>query len=109
MYHPKKKKIRVVFDCTATYQGASLNEQLFQGLDLTNYLTGVPLRFREHSVTVMADVESMFYQVRIPEEDTDLLRFLWWPECNLNSDVKDLQMKVHLLGLLLHPVALPTL
>lgn len=88
VYHPKKKKIRVVFDCKATYQGVSLNEQLLQGPDLTNNLIGVLLRFREHPVALMADVESMFYQLRIPEEDTDLLRFLWWPEGDLNSDVE---------------------
>jgi len=39
----------------------SLNEQLLQGPDLTNTLIGVLLRFREHPVALMADVESMFY------------------------------------------------
>lgn len=29
VYHPKKRKIRVVFDCTASFQGTSLNTQLF--------------------------------------------------------------------------------
>lgn len=80
VYHPKKKKIRVVFDCAVTYQGISLNEQLLQGPDLTNNLIGVLLRFREHPVALMVDVESMFYQVRVPEEDAHLLLFLWWPE-----------------------------
>ncbi|KAJ8356219.1 hypothetical protein SKAU_G00190130 [Synaphobranchus kaupii] len=46
VYHPKKKKIRVVFDCTATYQGVSLNNQLLQGPDLTNTLVGVLTRRR---------------------------------------------------------------
>ncbi len=30
VYHPKKQKIRVVFDCGASYQGTSLNEHLLQ-------------------------------------------------------------------------------
>lgn len=33
----------------------------------------------------MADVEAMFYQVKVPDEDSDLLQFLWWtsssPSC----------------------------
>lgn len=28
VYHPKKKRLRVVFDCAALYQGTLLNEQL---------------------------------------------------------------------------------
>lgn len=40
----------------------------------------------------------MFYQVKVPEEDADLLRFLWWLEGDLNSDVEEFRMKVHLFG-----------
>ncbi|TWW61447.1 hypothetical protein D4764_04G0000940 [Takifugu flavidus] len=38
VYHLKKKKIRVVFDCNATFQDVPLNGQLMQGPDLTNKL-----------------------------------------------------------------------
>lgn len=98
VYHPKKKKIRVVFDCTAKYQGMALNKQLLQGPDLTNTLIGVLLRFKEHSVAFMADIESMFYQVTVPEEDGDLLRFLWWPDGDLDSKIEEFRRKVHLFG-----------
>ena len=58
IYHPKKpNKIRVVFDCSAEYQGTSLNQQLFQGPDLTNGLLGVLLRFRQEKVAYMTDVD----------------------------------------------------
>ncbi len=98
VYHPKKKKIRVVFDCTASYQGVSLNDELLQGPDLTNTLIGVLQRFREEPVAMMADIESMFYQVKVPNKDVDMLRFLWWPEANLNVPLKDYRMTVHIFG-----------
>ena len=40
VYHPKKpNSIRVVFDCSACYQGESLNDHLLQGPDLSSKLT----------------------------------------------------------------------
>ncbi|XP_051784790.1 uncharacterized protein LOC127528351 [Erpetoichthys calabaricus] len=98
VYNPKKNKIRVVFDCTAICQGFSLNEQLLKGPDLTNTLIGVLTRFREEPIALMADIKSMFYQVKVPEEDTDLLHFLWWPEGNLNNGLEEYKMTVHLFG-----------
>lgn len=98
VYHPKKKKILVAFDCTATYQEVSLNGALLQGPDLTNSLIGILVRFREEPIAMMADVESMFYQVRVPETDADLLRFLWWPDGNLQAPLKEYRMAVHLFG-----------
>ena len=45
--------------------------RVLQGPDLTNNLIGVLLRFREHEVAVMADVEAMFHQVQVPVGDRD--------------------------------------
>ena len=63
--------MRVVFDCAATYQGMSLNKSLLQGPDMTNTLLGVLLRFRQDDIAIMADIESMFYQVKVPKADCD--------------------------------------
>ncbi|XP_066925838.1 uncharacterized protein [Clytia hemisphaerica] len=99
VYHPRKPdKIRVVFDCIAKYQGYCLNQELIQGPDITNQLSGVLLRFRQYPVAVMADIESMFYQVRVPEEFHDNLRFIWWPDGDLSKEPVDYQMCVHLFG-----------
>lgn len=98
VYHPKKKKLRIVFDCGASYQGTTLNKQLLQGPNLTSTLIGVLTRFRCEPVAVMADVEAMFHQVFVPPEDADLLRFLWWPEGNISKDLVEYRMAVHLFG-----------
>ena len=45
---------------------------------MTNSLIGVLLRFRQGNIGLAADVESMFHQVRVREQDQDALRFLWW-------------------------------
>lgn len=46
----------------------------------------------------MADIEGMFHQVRIPEEYSDLLRFLWWPDGDLSKDLEEYKMVVHIFG-----------
>lgn len=52
----KKHKLRVVFDCGASYQGTSLNAHLLQGPDLTNSLVGVLTRFGQKNIAFMADI-----------------------------------------------------
>ena len=99
VYHPKKpKKIRVVFDCSAQFQGESLNKHLLQGPDLTNTLVGVLCRFRKESIAVVCDIEQMFFQFQVSAERRDLLRFLWWENGDLDSDPIEFRMCVHLFG-----------
>ena len=97
-HHKKPEKLRVVFDCSAQFRGASLNDELFQGPNLTNNLVGVLVRFRQDQVAVMGDIYSMFHQVRVPEADRDLLRILWWPSGDFNQDLEEYRMTVHLFG-----------
>ncbi|XP_068707655.1 uncharacterized protein [Montipora foliosa] len=52
VYHPKKQKIRVVFDCSARFKGSSFNDQLLSGPDLTNNLLGVLCRFRMYHYAI---------------------------------------------------------
>ena len=100
-HHPvlnKPGKTRVVFDCAAKYGGTSLNDQLLTGPDLTNSIVGVLMRFREERVALLADIECMFHQVRVPPDDQDAFRFLWWPDGDLNQQPVDHRMEVHLFG-----------
>lgn len=99
IYSDKKpEKIRVVFDCSATYGDTSLNQKLLQGPDLNNSLLGVLLRFRSEVCAVSCDVKRMFHQFRVQPAHRDYLRFLWWPEGNFNKDPVDYRMRVHIFG-----------
>jgi hypothetical protein len=46
----------------------------------------------------MSDVEAMFHQVRVQPSVCDALRFLWWPNGDLDRPPEEFQMMVHLLG-----------
>lgn len=70
----KPGKVRIVFDCAAAYGSMSLNSQVMQGPDLNNQLLGVLMRFRQREVALMADIETMFHQVRVTPNDRDALR-----------------------------------
>lgn len=87
----------MVFDCGASFQGIILNNQLLQGPDLTSTLLSVIMRFRQEVVGFMVDVEAVFHQVRVPAEDADLLRFLWWPSGDIKQDITEYRMRVHIL------------
>lgn len=102
-HHSKKGKLRVVFDCGAEYKGTSLNHHLLQGPNLTSSLLGVLTRFRQEPIAFMGDVEAMFYQVKVAEEDKDYLRFLWWPDGNFNLSMEEYRMNVHLFGAVSSP------
>ena len=70
MLNPHKpRKVRRVSDATAKYQGSSLNDHLLPGPDLLNSLGGILMRFRQELIALSADIEGMFKQVAIPEED----------------------------------------
>ncbi|XP_044174392.1 uncharacterized protein LOC122958023 [Acropora millepora] len=91
----KAGKIRVVFDAAASYKGTSLNDQLVTGPDLLNSLVGVIMRFRLHAVAMIADIETMFFQVRVIEKDQPSLRFLWrGPNRDHPPDVYQMQAMI---------------
>ena len=98
VYHPTKKKIRVVFDCSAQVDGVSHNDVLLQVPDLTSSLVGVLMRFRLETVAVMGDIEAMFYQVRVPESHKKYLRFFWWPGNDFDVEPQEYELCVHLVG-----------
>ncbi len=104
VYHPKKPgQIRVVFDSSARHQGFSLNDVLFTGPNVNNSLLGVLLRFRRERVAVMADIQQMFHSFVVAKEHRNYLRFLWYDNNDLNNEVLEYQMRVHVFGNSLSP------
>ena len=85
------------------YYDKSLNYQLLQGPDLMNSLVGVLTRFQQDLVAFISDVENMFHQVCVSPEDRSALRFLWWPDGNLDLKPEELMMSVHLFGAVSSP------
>ena len=79
-------KTRIVYDASARANPKvpSLNDCLETGPPLQNLLWNVLVRNRFHPVAVTGDLKQAFLQVRIREEERDVLRFHW---------LKDLQTK----------------
>ena len=63
-----------------------------------NSLVGVAIRFRQEKVALAADKEGMLRLVHVTETDCDSLRFLPWPNGDMNKPLKKICMQVHLFG-----------
>ena len=51
----------VAFDCSAKYNGVSINKKLMSGSDLINKIISILVKFRKKFVAIMAVIEAMFY------------------------------------------------
>ncbi|XP_055714803.1 uncharacterized protein LOC129808922, partial [Phlebotomus papatasi] len=82
-HHPVIKEststpVRVVFDASAkTTSGKSLNSVLLVGAKTQDDLFEILLRFRQHNVILKADIQKMYRQIIIHEEDQNMQRILW--------------------------------
>ena len=93
---PKKNgQFRIVFDCASVHHGVSLNSSCLQGPDFNNRLLHILLRFRQYKYAIMADIEAMYHQIKIPDYDRDALRFLWY---NSENEVQQYRMTSHVFG-----------
>ena len=70
-------KLRILYNASAKSDGASLNDCLHAGPALTQRIFDIMLRFRNHRVALVGDIEKAFLMVHMNEADKDVLRFLW--------------------------------
>ena len=100
-HHPvlnpnKPGKVRRVCNAAAKYKDICLNDKLLAGPDLLHGLIGTIFRFREGPIALTADIESMFLQVQVPEQDKSCWRFLWRP--TINEPVQIYEYQRHVFG-----------
>ncbi|XP_047041982.1 uncharacterized protein LOC124646011 [Helicoverpa zea] len=71
-------KLRVVFDGSApSSSGYSLNDILMVGPNVQDNLFSILIRSRQYKYLLTGDVEKMFRQVLLHEDDRHLQRILW--------------------------------
>ena len=102
--HPRKQSVRLVHDSAALHQGLCINSVLLQGPDLSNNLRGLLMRFREHPVAFIADVESMFKNFHVPRDQRDYLRFFWYKDNDTSKKLVEYRATVHIFGSTSSPV-----
>ena len=73
-----------------------LNKSLISSTNLTNWIVRVITRYREESV--MGDIKALFQQVLVPEKGKTLSSLFWWEDHNINNNVADFEMGVHVFG-----------
>lgn len=93
----KPGKCRIVWDAAAKSHGMSLKSMLHKGPDLLSSLLAILYKFREKSVAICGDIEQMFHQVYICEEDRQAQRFLW-RNCDRNREPDIYIMNVMVFG-----------
>ena len=92
----KPDKVRVLYEAAAKYRNCSLNDHLLKGLDFLNNLVLIVIRFPLEQFAVTSDIEQMFHQVRVRQEDRHALRFLW--QENPSDYIDNYKINVHLFG-----------
>ena len=75
-------RLRIVYDASAKSDGASLNDCLHAGPALSQGIFDIMLRFRNHKVALVGEIEKAFLMVHITESDNGVLRFLWIDDVN---------------------------
>jgi len=92
-----KTKMQTVFDASAkTSSGLSLNDNLYCGPKLQQYLPSIVLRFRLHAIVLTTDVKQMFRQIVVTEPHRSYQRLLY--RFNSNEPIQEYEMNIVTFG-----------
>lgn len=95
-------KLRVVFNGSASVTtGSSLNQYLHCGPNLLPTLADVLLRWRRHRYVLATEIEKMYRQIEVHQQDRDLQRILW--RSNPEEGVREYQLRTVTYGLACAP------
>ncbi|XP_018378596.1 PREDICTED: uncharacterized protein LOC108771167 [Trachymyrmex cornetzi] len=93
-------KIRIVFDASAkTNTGLSLNDALMVGPTIQNTLFAHLIRFRTYKYAITADIEKMYLQVLVHENERKFQRVLW----RKDDEIKTFQLNTLAFGVASSP------
>lgn len=93
-------KLRVVFDASAkTNNGVSLNDVLMAGPSIQKGLFAHLIRFRTYNYVITADIEKMYRQVLMHEDDRQFQRILWRED----GEIKTYQLNTLTFGISVSP------
>lgn len=85
-------KLRVVFNASQkTMNGKSLNEQMAMGPLLQRDLVSIIIRWRTFKYAFTADIEKMYRQIFIADNQQDLQRILW--RDSPNQPIREYKLK----------------
>ena len=80
-------KIRRVCNAACKFDGISVKDVLLRGPDLLADLIGILVRFLLYPVAICADIEAIFMQVEVPENEQKFLRFSWREDVSQEIEV----------------------
>lgn len=93
-------KLRIVFDASAkTNNNISLNDILMVGPTIQSKLFSHLIRFRTYRFVISADIEKMYLQVLLHQDDKRFQRILW----RKNNKIRTLQFNTLTFGVLSSP------
>lgn len=65
---------------------------------MMNSLLGILLRFRRERIAITMNVQPMFYNFKVPNDQRCYLRFIWHKDNDFNQPLVDYQMTRHAFG-----------